>query len=1579
MADRTITIDIKANYEDVLKAQQYVKQMQSQQVEIKCVATIDGKLTAMNFEQAMAKLQNGTINKFNLVLDTADLQKSLKQAQSLVSKSADEIAQEFEKATKSRTTETLKKNYLGKKSFSGNSDKALKEYAQYLAKAQEQVNKTSLDLSNISGGADPDQIYAYTKALKEYLIILNDIEGSASQKGLAVNIDFDSELSKIEDSLREVGEKSTTMIQNWAKSAAESIPSVLENVKKTYIDIASSLKQVNSAGENTVSTEQFEALVAELEKAKSALESLRQSYRELADGAAAERDYAQSKFEENLELSAKFKESQKEVEDLGNRVDELNSKLAETGKSGNTFLSEEQIEATVSALKDLADAVNIIKDSIGTLDDGTDMTPLLSQIKEIQTAMASLSETFKEFKGLNINFDLGSLGKTGDDAVTRAVKRGQASRKSLEEYIAAYTELEKAVGGMSTIFQGNTSSLASKYMAAASGISGGKYDQLASYKSMIAILKEAASMKGIDISSWSSQFEANLNSVDEALNKTVNAGTKLETFKTNLSSIFGGNNTINIENISTQVSEVVAKIEELQKTLQAGLSFKDLVGTDISSEASGLESVYQAVKRVTDKVNDKTDAFDKEASAVSAAINSELGDLVVLEGAIEEVSKMISDMYTDISSKSNSSGSQMFKGIKEGLDSLRDLGVDGVDEKIKSLIGIVNAFSGTTPNTKNIKQLAKAIESLKDIDLTKFSELKNADIEGADAKAQTLVSTLNALGTVTTNTKSIKSLGEGLKSLSDVDFSKLSGLGNLDFGNLMMLSNIQFRKNAFDGLIDAMQKLSNPQNMNMDVLDRLSKIDFQGLQGLNYIKKAADANVTLSNGFVGMQQSRINSTLAKARKAGVTEDKLAPLVDAGTKLRETFNPANIGNLNIADEMQNWVAAFDPVIDAVEQATAKQNELVAAFNREGNTTDNVQKAQDDALSSFKKVISERSSLISKMTTTSGWTNQDQERMKQLTTQMLDYQKMYKDNPEFQDLINQGKASEKDIANNYSSILNSVQNQIDTIQAKYAQKNLNDNPYYQSLLNQFEAFKQLKEKFEANNFFNPEDAYNVMQLRGGIGSTDQQFSREVKNLDKVSDIFDSLNKKYSGKNSSDYVNADVFDQIKSKMQEIQAISQQGVINEADVEKAKSLKEEISDLESKLTSKVNKKGTFLGTITGAGSSDGIRQMKELIKAQEEAKGNKVNFGAITNNGLGLNFDVVTASGQLQKYKASVDEASGAVRIFMKSESEYVSTGQKFVNSLKGKFAELTRYFTVMDVFQKAMSFVKEGVSSVVEINTAMTELKKVTDETSDSYANFQKQAGSIASELGSTTSDVITATGDYARLGHTMEESAELAKSSVVLKNVSEYESVSEATEALTAMTQAYQNLDSMEITDKLNNIGNNFSISTEDLATGLQKSASVLSLMGNSIDEAAALITAGNSTLQDVNSVAAGIRTISLRIVGTEEAKQELESLGEDTTDYIVQTAAKQRATIMNYTAVASNGGRGVDILDANGNYKNTYEIFKEISGVYKEIQEEDKKFGTNRAQALVEVLAGEHFCLKNVVTHFYRTHLIALVA
>lgn len=154
-------------------------------------------------------------------------------------------------------------------------------------------------------------------------------------------------------------------------------------------------------------------------------------------------------------------------------------------------------------------------------------------------------------------------------------------------------------------------------------------------------------------------------------------------------------------------------------------------------------------------------------------------------------------------------------------------------------------------------------------------------------------------------------------------------------------------------------------------------------------------------------------------------------------------------------------------------------------------------------------------------------------------------------------------------------------------------------------------------------------------------------------------------------------------------------------------------------------------------------------------------------------------------------------------------------------------------------------------------------------------------------------------------------------------------------------------------------NNYSIATDELATGLQKSAATLSLMGNSIDEAAAMVTTANSVIQDADSVSAGLRTISLRLVGTEEAEEELSTMNEEVDAFVKQTSSKKQQIIKDYTAVASNNYEGFDILDENGNYKNTYEILLGIAKVYKEIQEQDKKLGTNHAVAIVEELAGKN--------------------
>lgn len=153
-------------------------------------------------------------------------------------------------------------------------------------------------------------------------------------------------------------------------------------------------------------------------------------------------------------------------------------------------------------------------------------------------------------------------------------------------------------------------------------------------------------------------------------------------------------------------------------------------------------------------------------------------------------------------------------------------------------------------------------------------------------------------------------------------------------------------------------------------------------------------------------------------------------------------------------------------------------------------------------------------------------------------------------------------------------------------------------------------------------------------------------------------------------------------------------------------------------------------------------------------------------------------------------------------------------------------------------------------------------------------------------------------------------------------------------------------------------NNFSISTDGLASALQRSASALKTAGNDIDESIGLITAGNQIAQDPESVGAAMRTIALRLTGTSVAVQQLNDIGEET-EGVITTVSKLRDTIMSATKVASNGFKGIDILDENGNYKSTAEILQEIADIYTEIEETDKKTSSNNINLLLETIAGKN--------------------
>lgn len=307
------------------------------------------------------------------------------------------------------------------------------------------------------------------------------------------------------------------------------------------------------------------------------------------------------------------------------------------------------------------------------------------------------------------------------------------------------------------------------------------------------------------------------------------------------------------------------------------------------------------------------------------------------------------------------------------------------------------------------------------------------------------------------------------------------------------------------------------------------------------------------------------------------------------------------------------------------------------------------------------------------------------------------------------------------------------------------------------------------------------------------------------------------------------------------------------------------------------------------------------------------------------GLKAGLITedeAAQKLEDIRKSAEGSSSAIK----------AVGEN-TNSLSGRIKGLINNFksliTTAKVVSSIIRFTKEMVSNVVAIDTAMTELRKVTNETEKSYDDFLDRASERSKNLGMSLKDTINATADFARLGYDVKQAEELADAAIVYKNVGEgIKDISSASESIISTMQAFGILpeEAMSIVDKFNEVGNNFAISSEGIGEALMRSASSMKSAGNTLDETIALITAGNTIVQNPEKMGTTLKTVSMYL---RAAKTEAEEAGEST-DGMATSVSKLREEILSLTK------NKVDIqLDAN-NYKSTYQIFKELSMVWDDL-------------------------------------------
>ena len=240
------------------------------------------------------------------------------------------------------------------------------------------------------------------------------------------------------------------------------------------------------------------------------------------------------------------------------------------------------------------------------------------------------------------------------------------------------------------------------------------------------------------------------------------------------------------------------------------------------------------------------------------------------------------------------------------------------------------------------------------------------------------------------------------------------------------------------------------------------------------------------------------------------------------------------------------------------------------------------------------------------------------------------------------------------------------------------------------------------------------------------------------------------------------------------------------------------------------------------------------------------------------------------------------------------------------------------------------RQMVGIVTELDTGMTTLRRVTEATEKQYAQFMKNATASAHELGSAISDVVNATGEFSKLGYNLDEATKLGEAAATYANVG-FMDISSSIESMTSVMQGFKLSadEAMSVVDKMDLIGNKFSISSAGIGAALQRSASSLVAAGNDLDEAISLVTAGNTVLQDPESVANGIKIISLRI---RSAKSEILELGESTDD-MVESSAKLQQKVQ---AIA-----GVNIMKDDNTFKSTYQILSEIANKWSELSDIDQ--------------------------------------
>ena len=369
---------------------------------------------------------------------------------------------------------------------------------------------------------------------------------------------------------------------------------------------------------------------------------------------------------------------------------------------------------------------------------------------------------------------------------------------------------------------------------------------------------------------------------------------------------------------------------------------------------------------------------------------------------------------------------------------------------------------------------------------------------------------------------------------------------------------------------------------------------------------------------------------------------------------------------------------------------------------------------------------------------------------------------------------------------------------------------------------------------------------------------------------------------------------------------------------------------------------------TLVGLTKKNAAAELSQAVNSRnlqnlEATFRNFMSANGKVNENAGLRVMASNIDAQIETLKKAgdkLDEASIAklrqnLSLLDSLSSELGYKGQTYEQRIQGKMQELTSYFVSVTSFGFAIQQIRNMISNVNALDDAMTELRKVAEETDATYDKFLTNAAKRAQTLGSTMSDVVIATGSFARMGYNLEEAEKLGDAAIIAQNVwDNVGSIDETSNTIISAMKAFGIAaeDAMRIVNVYNAVSNSFGVTSGNIADAMADAGAALEAAGNNFDESVALFTATNEVIQDYSKTATALRTIAARIRNTSGELAEMEIDADGAAESITQLQQK----------IYKASGNKVNIFeDDNETFKSTIQILRELSEVWNTLSDVDQ--------------------------------------